>query len=300
VTEVRIGGKRRDLVEDRFTHSSPHRLARLVITQREILLDLGIREARKARGAEGGVAEERGEFEEREAVLRKDIERVPEQFIGAGAEGIEMPAMPQHLRELGDLHKAFATIGLFQRIQTDGVFLVSRFDDDQFVAQIPLENSFLCSYRPKQECRGVPVEIEVDEPAACRDVLLREMTQERRLSGAGLAEQRHVLCAPVCRNGDVPARRLLVMNSEAEIEVAVLRVESSRGPPFPKTGRAFFEESKHGVSVRGLRARNFSKRENEHSRCAVAVKTCDLAGSGPRESTIPTISLAAERIAPTC
>src|SRR5690348_9584593 len=156
------------------------------------------------------MGQERSEFEECEAVFRKDIKRIPEQFVGAGSEGVEVPAMPEHLRKLGDLHEAFVTGVSFQGIQTDRVLLVSRFDDNEVATQVPFAGSFVGGNRRKQERRRIAVQVEVDESAAVCDVLLRKMTKEGRLSGASLTEDCNVLCTPVTRNDDRAARHLFI------------------------------------------------------------------------------------------
>src|SRR5439155_532282 len=66
VTEVWIGGEGRSLVEDRFPHRRPHRFARLVIAEFEVLADLSIRHVLETGGAERSMREEGGKFDEGE------------------------------------------------------------------------------------------------------------------------------------------------------------------------------------------------------------------------------------------
>src|SRR2546427_12749931 len=99
VAEMRIGGKGRCFIENRLPHVCTHRIACLVITRYEVLFDLRIRDVFHALRAKCCVAQERGEFEECVAVFGKHIKRIPEQFIGAGTEGIQMPALLERSEE---------------------------------------------------------------------------------------------------------------------------------------------------------------------------------------------------------
>src|SRR6266853_2297118 len=160
---MRISGKCGRFVEDRFPHGCTHRLACLVIAQGEVLFDLRIREVLKAFCPKRGVAQERCQFEEREAVFGEDIKRIPEQFIGTGSKGFEMPALFEDLREFRNLDKAFAAILLLQRIQANGEIAVRRFDDDQPLAQILFDSSFVSGNRRKNKASNIAVKIKARE-----------------------------------------------------------------------------------------------------------------------------------------
>ena len=153
-------------------------------------------------GPKGGVAQERCQFEEREAVFGEDIERVPEQFIGAGSKAFKMPALFEDLREFPNLDKAFAAILLLQRIQADGEIEIRRLDDDQPFAQILLGSFFLGCNRRKHKASKITMQIETRESTTGRDILLQKKTEQRRHSGAGFTEYGKVLRAAVVRNPD--------------------------------------------------------------------------------------------------
>src|SRR5229473_1985034 len=102
------------------------------------------------------------------------MERISEQFIGAGSKGFEMPALFEDLREFRNLDKAFAAVLLFQRIQADREIAVRRFDDDQPPAQILFDSSFVSGNCRKHKPSHIAVEVETRESTASGNILFQE------------------------------------------------------------------------------------------------------------------------------
>jgi len=64
--------------------------------------------------------EKGGQFEERKAVLGKNVERIPQELVRARSEGIEVPPFPEDLGEFGDSDKSIIRRLFLKRIDTDG------------------------------------------------------------------------------------------------------------------------------------------------------------------------------------
>jgi hypothetical protein len=78
--------------------------------------------------AKGGMTQEWGEFEKREAIFGEHVKRIPEQFIGPSAKRIKMPTLFQDVGEFSDLDETLRSASVSKGIQTDRVFRISRFD----------------------------------------------------------------------------------------------------------------------------------------------------------------------------
>src|SRR5713226_8849305 len=74
VAEMRIGGKRGGLVEDRLPHRGPHCLTCLVIAKFEVLSDLDIRYALQAGSSKAAVGEQWRKFEQCQPVRGEHVE----------------------------------------------------------------------------------------------------------------------------------------------------------------------------------------------------------------------------------
>src|SRR5262249_28846892 len=113
------------------------------------------------------------------------------------------------------------------------------------VGEIGAEDGFAIRHRAEDEIRRVPVEIEVQEAASCRDVLLGDIAQEVRLAGAGLPEDREMLRA--LRLLDRYATGAAVIcDSYAEVKRAgVDRFTRPRRPPIPEPDDEFLYEPPH-------------------------------------------------------
>ena len=157
VPEMRVGRECGNLIQDRFAHHGPHRLALLVVAKLEVMPDFSVADALHTLAPEGGVAEERCEFKEREAGLGEHPERIPQQFIGARSKRIEMPTLFQNLRAFRNLNKPLATALWFERIETYRKLRIGRLEDNQPLAQILARGPFLCRYSPEEKRRGIAV-----------------------------------------------------------------------------------------------------------------------------------------------
>src|SRR6267154_559440 len=129
MAKMRISGEGRSLVQDRFPHRAPHRLAYRVIPGLEIGTDFRVRYMLEARRPEVWICKERGKLKEREAIGREHVERVPQKLIGPRSEVVEGPAFAKDLGELSDPDEIRRLT--FQRIETDGSQRIGRVDDNQ-------------------------------------------------------------------------------------------------------------------------------------------------------------------------
>src|SRR5713226_1714062 len=129
MAEVRIGSEDRRLIEDRLAHRGPHGLARLVITELEVLADLRVLDPLQAGAAEAGMGEKERELNERETVRRNHVERIPQEFIRPCPEGIEVPAVLEDLREFSNADEVRALA--FEGVQSDRDDWVRGFDEDR-------------------------------------------------------------------------------------------------------------------------------------------------------------------------
>src|ERR1039458_5399511 len=92
---------------------------------------------------------------------------------------VESPPQLEHRCEFRDLHE----IGgfLFERIESHGNQWISRFNENQLVAQVAAQPPFAGIDRPQEKRCGITVEIKVEKPAIRLDVLLTQVPQERTL-----------------------------------------------------------------------------------------------------------------------
>ncbi len=245
VAEVRVGGEGRCLIQDRLPHRRPHRFARLVIAQFEVLPDFGVIDTLEARGPETTVGQEWSDFDEGQPVCREHVKRVPQEFIRPRSEMIEMPALPEDLGEFRDADKVWRF--LLQWVQPHGDNRIGGLDENELVAQMPAQPTFLRVNRPHEERRRIAVEIEIHEPAPGLDVLLGEVAEERTLAAPGLPEHRHVHRAPHIAERDVPPCDLSVRHAETKIKSAALVpcFASPSAKAVPNTYDEFFEEVDH-------------------------------------------------------
>ena len=145
--------------------------AHRVKAELEILTNVGVRDLGHATGTERGIAEERTEFEQGQAVFGENIQGISQQFIGARPEGFQMPPLPQDLGELGDLDEPAVSVAGFEGIDPDRHLGIVGLDDDEPVVKISLDSFFAIGNRAEQERRKVAVQIEEHEPTASFDIL---------------------------------------------------------------------------------------------------------------------------------
>ena len=72
------------------------------IAELEVLPHLGVRNPLEALSAKSGVGEKRCQFKERQAVRRKHIQRIAQQFVRPGAEPVQPPVHLEKFRDLRD------------------------------------------------------------------------------------------------------------------------------------------------------------------------------------------------------
>ena len=89
-----------------------------------------------------------------------------------------MPALLEDFGEFRNLNETVGAAALLKRIQADGAFHISRFDDDQSITQASSEYFFLSRHGRKQEWSQIAVEIETRESASGLNILLQEETEQ--------------------------------------------------------------------------------------------------------------------------
>ena len=218
VTEMWVGSEGRSLVENRLSHRRPHRFARLVEAQFEVLPDFAVRNVLETCRAESRVREERRQFEEREMVRGKNVERIPQEFVRAGSKMVECPALLEHRCEFRSPHEVGGF--LFKRIESHGDQRIGGLNENQLVTQVTVLPPFAGIDRLQEKRRGITVEIEVEKPAIGLDVLLTQVPQERTLAGTGLAEDGNVHRAASLAQAHMPPRHLTVHDAKPEIETS--------------------------------------------------------------------------------
>src|SRR6266481_8247380 len=92
VAEVRVGSECRRLVEYRLPHRGAHGFAHLVVAKLEVLTDICVPYLFQAMCTEAAMREKRCELKESESVCGEHKQRIPQEFIRARTEGIQMPA----------------------------------------------------------------------------------------------------------------------------------------------------------------------------------------------------------------
>ena len=131
VAEPLVGGKARNLVENGVAVDALHRFAAGVEAGAEVVGDFGVLHSVETSRAEGGVGQQRREFQQREVVVGQHVQGVAQQFFGPRPEGIEVPAGFENLREFGELNVVLLARLGFEHVQADRELRVGGLDDDQ-------------------------------------------------------------------------------------------------------------------------------------------------------------------------
>src|SRR5437879_705514 len=106
VAEVGVGGECRGFVEYRLPHRGAHGFAHLVVAKLEVLTDFSVQYLFQAMRTEAAMREKRGELKKRESVCGEHEECIPQEFIRARTDGIEIPARFEDFSDLPDAHEA--------------------------------------------------------------------------------------------------------------------------------------------------------------------------------------------------
>src|SRR5713226_6099674 len=106
VAEVGVGSECRRFVEYRLPHRGAHGFAHLVVAKLEVLTDFSVQYLFQAMRTEAAMREKRCELKKRESVCGEHEQCIPQEFIRAGAEGIQMPARFEDFSNLPDAHEA--------------------------------------------------------------------------------------------------------------------------------------------------------------------------------------------------
>src|SRR4051794_10644170 len=107
---------------------------------------------------------------------------------------IQVPALLEQLCELGDANEVGRA--LLQGVKTDRNDRISRINDDQLVTKVTAQPPLSCVDRSQEKWRCVPVQIEVNEPTVCLNVLLAEIPKQRALTASRLPKDGGVHRAP--------------------------------------------------------------------------------------------------------
>src|SRR2546427_13071490 len=106
VTEVGVSSECRRLVEYRLPHRCAHCFAHLVVAKLEVLTDFGVECLFQAMRTEAAMREKRCELKKRQSVCGEHKQCIPQEFIRARTEGIQMPARFENFSDLPDAHEA--------------------------------------------------------------------------------------------------------------------------------------------------------------------------------------------------
>src|SRR6266851_7907128 len=106
VAEVGVGSECRRLVEYRLPHRGAHGFANLVVAKLEVLTDFCVEHLFQAVRTEAAMREKRCELKKRESVCGENKQCIPQEFIRARAEGIQMPTRFEDFGNLPDAHEA--------------------------------------------------------------------------------------------------------------------------------------------------------------------------------------------------
>ncbi len=193
------------------------------------------------------------------------MQGIPQEFVRARPEGVEVPPLAQHLRELGDLDEPPGIVLPFERIHPDGELRVGRVDDDQAVGEILMESAFLFRHTAHDEIRGVAVEVEEQESAAGGDILVSEVPQQIGLACSRFPQQCEMLGAFSLRDCRAADRAVVISNDDAEVEAALVRAAlmTPRRAPVPETDEPSFDQSAHERKVRGVATKTVTSRQRE-------------------------------------
>ena len=224
VAEGRIGGEGRCLIQDRLPHRCLHRLARLVITALEVLADLRVRRLREAPGAERLVREERGEFQEREAVRGKHVQGIPQQFVRARAEVVQSPTAFQYLRELRDADET--RLSRLKRVQADGEFAVCGRDVDRALMELLPELRFARGDGAEKKRSGIAVLVDEEESAPRADILFCYQTNAGAFPAARLSEDHDVHGAARLTQRDAPLGHRFLHNLKSERHAVAINLHA--------------------------------------------------------------------------
>src|SRR6266849_2548829 len=177
VAEVGIGSECRRLVEYRLPHRGAHGFARLVVAKLEVLPDFRVGYVFQTGGSKAALRKKRRELKKRESVCGENKQCIPQEFIRARTEGIQMPAGFKDFGNLGDTHKAPRIV--VEGIEANRNLRIGGLNDDKLAAQVTMDLLLPCGNGLQEKRCRIAMKVEIYEPAPSVDVLLTEIPQKR-------------------------------------------------------------------------------------------------------------------------
>ena len=120
-------------------------------------------------------------------------------------------------------------------------------DHDQLLAQVSVKPSFLLGDEPEQNRRRIAVQIEEDEAASGLNVLRRHVSQQHRLSAAGLAENGNVLGAFGVRDCHDAGGLATINHGVTNLEAAAETSAPASAQLVPGANDDLFDDCAHSV-----------------------------------------------------
>lgn len=161
-----------------------------------------------------------------------------------------MPPFPKDSREFRYANKLIVPDVALEGVHSDGHLGISRIDHNEPFTKILLDNFFAFCNSAQQEGCSVTVEIEIKEPPAAFDILLREVPKRGRFAGSGFTEHRNVLGAAFVRDRDAAAD-FAINDPRSHIEPSGIhgRVSGAIRYAIPQPNQQLFEEVFHISTV---------------------------------------------------
>src|SRR2546425_2541913 len=98
-------------------------------------------------------------------IVIKDVKGIPQELFRPGSEGVEVPFLPQDLREFCYLQNRILARASIDEVQPNRVLRVAWLHHDESFAQIIRRSCLLTGDDVRQDRRGVAMQVEVN-PAA--------------------------------------------------------------------------------------------------------------------------------------
>src|SRR4051794_20513237 len=129
----------------------------------------------QAGSSQAGGRKQGRKLQQGEAICRKHIERVSQEFIGACPKMIERPTLAKDLSEFRDTEEVRCL--LLQGIEAHGNERISRVNNNELLVQMTAKPLFLGPDCSEEKLFCVAMQIEINETAARCNVLRSQMSE---------------------------------------------------------------------------------------------------------------------------
>src|SRR6266852_67437 len=164
MSKVRVGSEGGQLIKHWPRHRRLHTWLRSVVSRLEKVADIWVLHMAQQSRAKRCGGEERGDFQQRELVVREHVEGVAEEFFRSGTEGIQVPAVFQDSGKFRNLNEARLVGFGLKHVEPNGVIGISGLNHDQLGTEILPSPVLLRSNELKQGRRGIAMMIGREEP----------------------------------------------------------------------------------------------------------------------------------------